>query len=65
MPEYIVNSEEEHLFYGDKYEELIRCKDCKEWLPPQYGVCGLCTLRHDLIVKSRNGYCDEAKRKEE
>lgn len=28
--EYIVNAEDEnHLFYGDKYERLIRCKDCK------------------------------------
>ena len=29
MAEYIVNPDDEHLFYGDKYEELIRCKDCK------------------------------------
>lgn len=32
MPEYIVNSEEEpSLWYGDKYDELVRCKDCKYW----------------------------------
>ena len=29
MTEYIVNPEEERLFYGDKYEELVRCKDCE------------------------------------
>ena len=28
MTEYIVNAEEEKLFYGDKYEKLVRCKDC-------------------------------------
>ena len=30
MTEYIVNADEENsLMYGRKYEELIRCKDCK------------------------------------
>ena len=29
MREYIVNSEEECLFY--EHDELIRCKDCTKW----------------------------------
>lgn len=56
MTEYIVNPEEEqHLFYGRKYEELVRCKNCIK--KP------LCT-----IYRENNddfGYCYLAERKED
>lgn len=33
MTEYIVNADEENsLMYGRKYEELIRCKDCANYM---------------------------------
>lgn len=31
MTEYIVNPEEEYLFYGDNYESIVRCKNCQYW----------------------------------
>ena len=72
MPEYIVNSEEEpSLWYGDKYDELVRCKDCKyfeKYYGNHLGVCHNKGYRDEwgnYPLKSEGGYCDWAERKEE
>lgn len=47
-----------------KQEELIRCKDCKYWSANTQ----FCALFSGLCTAHRmppNGYCSEAKRKEE
>lgn len=66
MPEYIVDSEEERLFYGDKYEHLIRCKDCKYW-NEDYRECqspNWDTGTDDYFVTPAGFYCGWAERKE-
>ena len=72
MKEYIVHApktkvmavEEYTSFYGEPVEELIRCKDCGYWSANTQ----LCALFSGLCTAHRmppNGYCSEAKRKEE
>ena len=60
--EYIVNAEEEKLFYGDKYERLIRCKDCEhriEWdVGNHFYVCDI--FHHS---PTNDGFCKWAKMK--
>ena len=69
MTEYIVNPEEEHnLFYGRKYEELIRCKDCKHSATGNYfnGImCGKHRNERGMLFISveENGYCAWAERR--
>jgi hypothetical protein len=68
MTEYIVNPEEEHnLFYGRKYEELVRCMDCKHWYK---GLnINYCRIFYDdnlKLYQSRpDDYCSRAERKTE
>ena len=57
MTEYIVNSEEECLFY--RHDELIRCKDCK-W----YGDGYLCYNTETLGMQP-DDYCNRAEKEEE
>ena len=58
MTEYIVNPDDEHLFYGDKYEELIRCRDCKNFA----GEGMYCDF--DIMVHYDHFYCYHGERKE-
>lgn len=58
MTEYIVNPEEEHnLFYGRKYEELIRCKDCTKYKHWE------CPIEQAGYRPKEDGYCFDAERK--
>lgn len=62
MTEYIVNPEEEqHLFYGRKYEELIRCMDCKYW----DGKYHDCSFHDDGRDWDSDDYCSRAERETE
>ncbi len=82
MIEYICSFEEEYGFLVSasmKYgEELIRCKDCKYWLPhSQFGFdedneeyhdyCERLVPEDDYYAFTRNAddFCSRAKRKEE
>ena len=65
MTEYIVNPEEEHnLFYGRKYEELIRCKDCKKYFPKTEERDSYCPFVGRIGLEPE-GYCAWAERKTE
>lgn len=83
--EYIIPIGEEakefdEIFIGvlRKHEELIRCKDCKYWLPHSqfgndeyydeyYDYCGRLVPDDDYYAFTRNAddFCSRAKRKEE
>lgn len=66
MAEYIVNPEEERLFYGDKYEQLIRCKECKHWdgYYCHNELWGDGYGNYTPPIKSEDGFCDWADRRE-
>ena len=67
MTEYIVNPEEEHnLFYGRKYEELIRCKDCKYYFKSDEKCQLIDTRLHFYEANKRwteDSFCSWAERK--
>ena len=56
MKEYIVNSEEECLFY--KHVELVRCKDCKH-KPVISSVDNFGFRRYDFPDDRCPGQCDD------
>ena len=64
MKEYIVNSEEECLFY--KHDELIRCKDCKYWQFYDSVKANVCKRRYDKHYwqSHEDDFCSRAERKE-
>ena len=57
MTEYIVNPDDEHLFYGDMYVKLIRCEDCKYFYENRWCIRYLKTFLPD-------DYCSYAVQKE-
>ena len=63
MKEYIVPLSEDEAFYGfkDVAKELIRCKDCK--YRDEFCRCNLFMNFHPHVLD--NGYCSDAKGKEE
>ena len=69
MTEYIVNPEEEqHLFYGRKYEELVRCKDCIHFCKARSDdECDTCSILFEMVDcplgTNENKYCAWAERK--
>lgn len=80
MKEYIVGIENEHSHALDVCykEELIRCKDCKYWMPhSQFGFDGDNEEYHDYcerlvpdddyyaFTRNADDFCSRAKRKEE
>lgn len=66
MKEYIVEANEhEYLANGDKYDELIRCKDCKHWQDNNGGYPSEeCKWRTDETPDA-DDFCSLAERKEE
>lgn len=62
--EYIVNAEDEnHLTYGDKYERLIRCKDCQWYEKPKAKIFENCCRNDYLIPMTPNDYCSYGERR--
>lgn len=47
-----------------EYAEVVRCKDCKHWLPyPGLGVND-CGLHKGLVLTKENTYCSYGERKD-
>ena len=65
MKEYIINEDQIEDEFTVTNGELIRCKDCKFYVP-QYDkkgfYCGNCQY---MQVAEANGFCHMAERKEE
>ena len=49
----------------DRWKELIRCKDCKYYHEPEYGfTLGDCTYGNAWFPVKEDGFCSDAKRKD-
>ena len=52
MKEYIVKDDGNVMMVGGKIiQELVRCKDCKWFVMPQYGERGFCK-NHEIITQT-------------
>lgn len=78
MKEYIVTEHPDFPYEEPKPQELIRCKDCKYWLPhaqfgfdednnEYYNYCELLVPDDDFYAFTREAdeFCSRAERKEE
>jgi hypothetical protein len=78
MKEYIVTEHPDFPYEEPKQQELIRCKDCKHWLPhEQFGFdydngeyhnyCALLVPEDDdyyAFTREADEFCSRAERKE-
>ena len=73
MKEFIVKENETFPYKGAVYEmpELIRCKDCKQWMRNPYresaeiGICFRYKHISVALAKYETAFCSDAERKED
>ena len=61
------NGKGELVMQAEKFAEVVRCKDCKHYVPSEYSVdgAGFCKAIGRLTFPKSDDFCSRGERREE